>query len=81
MKPTKILGKAEEHIDWDKPMWVISEIYGGMVILTTGEHNGGTFTGTALPCSTYPDGWYSKYWTKESFTPLTEPITIIEISN
>lgn len=82
MKQIKILDKAEEQsINWSEPMWVKSKIDGDIVIvLTTGEHNGGAFTGIALPCSDLPDGLYSEIWYKEFFTPLTEPITI-EISN
>lgn len=81
MKQIKILDKAKgQSINWSEPMWVKGKIETSTIILTTGKHNGGSFTGTALPCSDLPDGLYSEDWGKDFFTPLTEPITI-EISN
>lgn len=81
MKQIKILDKTEgQSIDWSKPMWVKNKTLGNCIILTTGKHSGEEFTGTALPYSYAPDGFYSENWRKEAFTPLTGPITI-EISN
>lgn len=75
-KPT--IETKDKQVDWSKPMWVISD--DNMIVLTTGECDEKTFTGTCLPCNDYPNGDYSKAWTKRSFTPTTGTI-MFPISN
>ena len=80
MKKVKI--PTNEGIDWSKQQWVISE-YGKEVVLTTGQHKDGTFTGTCMPCNEYPKGNISTFWMKSCFKPLTFdiPFTISNSNN
>ena len=63
--PTEMQG-----VDWSKPQWVIS-VDKQHVILTTGTHISGYFTGTCLPCNDRKNGLYSETWLKICFQPLT----------
>lgn len=63
--PTEIKG-----IDWSKPQWVIDQ-ESNMAILTNGQHEGGKFEGTCLPCSCCLNGKFAKDWTKSYYKPLT----------
>jgi hypothetical protein len=62
--------KKQPEIDWNKPQWVIFEDP-FRVILTTGQHEKFTFTGTCMPCKDYPNGDHDVNWTKSKFQPLT----------
>lgn len=78
MKKIKINQNDPEKIDWSKPMWVASD--DGDLILTTGEHGYGTFTGMRLPDDFYPNGDFSMGWDKLKYSPLKGSHTVI-ISN
>ena len=82
MKKVKIgkIGQQRPEIDWSKPQWVQSKYFLINIVLTTGESEDSYFTGTALPCKTYPKGSYSVYWSKSDFHYLTDEIPFI-ISN
>lgn len=76
---TEIIGSTNKDIDWSKPQWVISS--SNIIILTNGEHNAYTFSGTCLPYPVYPNGHYGNFkWYKEAFRPLEGELTI-KISN
>lgn len=62
--------KQQQLINWDTPQWVVYE-YKNIVILTTGENDGETFTGTCLPCEPHPNGRYSNAWLKKYYSLLT----------
>lgn len=65
----KVTIPTNEGIDWSKPQWVITQK--GTIVLTTGEHDGEYFTGTALPCREYPVGEHDNDWYKPQFQPIT----------
>ena len=62
-----------QDVDWSKPQWVISS-NPACVVLTNGAHDGDSFTGTCLPCSSCPNGEFAKDWTKSYYKPLTTDI-------
>lgn len=76
MRETKILNqqKISDEINWGIPQWFISDDH---IVLSTGENNETSFTGTCLPCKPHPYGKYTKNWHKELFKPLTENLTIV----
>lgn len=66
--------KAKE-IDWGKKQIVIDKA-GVTVIKTSGKHDGSTFSGALLYSDMHPSDSSDFNWRKESFTPITTPITI-----
>ena len=64
--PTEIQG-----IDWSQKQWVQYKKDPTLLVLTTGEHDGSDFSGTAMPCEKHQYGKYSAIWTKCFFQPLT----------
>ena len=80
MKKVKI--PTNEGIDWSKPQWVF-DLQSNMVILTSGNHEGDFFEGTAMPCHGFPSGEWSQKWTKCFYQPLTFdiPFTISNSNN
>lgn len=70
--------KAKE-IDWDTPRIVQCTVTGIKTILaTTGDHTDKGFSGVVLYSDRtehLKDTFWGK-WDKESFTPITTPITI-----
>lgn len=77
MKKANLEKATKPEINWDEPQWVY---FSDMVVLTTGEEYEDIFSGMCMPCSTYPNGRYSKTWEKSCFTRLTQDIQFI-ISN
>ena len=77
----KVTIQTNEGIDWSKPQWLITQK--GTVVLTTGGHSGDYFTGTALPCDSYPKGDYDTKWLKKEFyRPIFDiPFTISNSNN
>lgn len=57
------------EINWSIPRWYINHD-NSVVILSTGEHGDGGFTGTALPCKSFPNGIFSKAFSKSYYRPL-----------
>lgn len=82
MKKVKIekIEKQQPEIDWSKKQWVQGKEDKTCIVLTTGEHDGDEFTGTALPCESYTNGEFSENWYKPKFKLLTDDIPFI-ISN
>lgn len=73
---TEIVKTDQKEIDWSKPM-VVKFKTSDLFILTDGEHRGGIFSGIVI----YGDDRYtvslkSIEWSKSSFSPITEPVTI-----
>jgi len=62
---------AEEPIDWGKPQWVQHTERPDTVVLTTADQTPCNFSGTCMPCPTFPTGFYSHQWDKNDFIPLT----------
>lgn len=79
MKKVEITHSIDQ-VDWSKPQWVSYHIESTLIVLTNGIHEETKFTGTCLPCNSYPDGIYSENWSKELFVPLNGEIPFI-ISN
>lgn len=67
--PTEIQG-----IDWSQKQWMQHVTYSDLIVLTTGQNLGRDFTGTALPCKSYPNGDFDTKWDKFNFKPLTTDI-------
>lgn len=67
--------KKSNEIDWDIPQWVIAK--NGDVVLTTGNHNGRSFSGTCMPCKGFPKGIYLNTWFKPNFTRLNFVILFV----
>lgn len=82
MKKVKIekIEKQQPEIDWNKKQWVQNVFVPSTIIQTTGEHGSDSFMGTALPCKSYPNGCFSRYWYKPDYQLLTDDIPFI-ISN
>lgn len=75
MKAEILNNQEEQTIDWSKPQWVVSDEF---IVFTSGEHTENTFTGTCLPCKSYPKGNKSEDWGKEYFKPIPkEGITVL----
>lgn len=69
--------KETPTIDWSKKQIVKST--DDLIVLTTGKHKDGLFSGVIM--STSDDvysgiGTYAEDWIKESFIPVTTPVTI-----
>lgn len=79
MKTTILKEEVNEVIDWSKPQWVITE--DGIIILTSGVHSKYDFSGTCLPCNIYPNGEFSKSWSKEFFKLIPIDGLTIHIQN
>jgi len=65
-------GQVNQQIDWSEPMIVKCKVT-GIILFTTGEHGDKTFSGIAF------ENEYVVYltdWVKDSFYPITEPVTI-----
>lgn len=69
MKVTVHEKQESKEIDWSKPMVVRSS--SNDYVITNGRHEDDFFNGIRLD-----DGHYTEDWPKNSFTPITEPLTI-----
>lgn len=77
MKDTKIIkSENNQEINWDLAQWLISKDK-KFIILTTGNHENGSFEGTCLPCHIHPKGHFHDVWGKEHFEPLLQDLTIV----
>lgn len=73
---TKVISEVKStEIDWSKANLVKNST--GLVVLTTGKHSNGDFSGTVLVShgGNYI-GAVSDRWGKHDFTLITEPFTI-----
>ncbi|MFY7733598.1 MAG: hypothetical protein ACOVSR_08955 [Bacteroidia bacterium] len=77
MKITEIKDKQikNDNIDWNKPMWLISD--DDSIVISTGIHSGNEFSGTMLPSKGYNNGKFSDVWFKKFFKPLQSDLTIV----
>lgn len=62
----------KQEIDWSKRMLVKAE--DGTIVATTGKRNGFDFEGMQMSGNNV--FVFLTCWSKPSFTPITEPITI-----
>lgn len=79
-KVNRTTSKVEETINWDVQQWVAHNYCADIIVLTNGDHKTEVFTGTALPCSSYPGGDFSDGWDKDEFSILEVDVPFI-ISN
>jgi hypothetical protein len=78
MKTEIITDTIKTDIDWSKPQ-LVKQIGFNFYLMTTGDHTKDNFTGVCLvqgrEIYNFPLTIKSIWW-KESFAPITEPITI-----
>lgn len=66
---------STKKIDWGK-VQIVKSIHTGLIVLTNGESKNDDFHGTAISVDVYGNIEFSRSWAKDSFQPITEPLTI-----